>query len=179
MLPPRGKTWISEEHRRLSFIVWYTSRKCCSWIKLPFMGAVSFRLSQGLLTLMCNNSKLKADINFSLFCFVDKDPKSITSCKISWFSTRGLCYSVWGKTPVIHNFGFNSETILPITILLVDKDTYMASPQNAISVCRSEPYLWKYFMFCIKYIFFQCFHFLRNIDNYLRWVSKSKISVLK
>ena len=30
-------------------------------------GAVSFRFSQGLLTLICNNSKLKADINFSFF----------------------------------------------------------------------------------------------------------------
>ena len=30
-------------------------------------GAVSYRFSQGLLTLMCNNSKLKADINFFFF----------------------------------------------------------------------------------------------------------------
>ena len=30
-------------------------------------GAVSYRLSQGLLTLMCNNSELKADINFFFF----------------------------------------------------------------------------------------------------------------
>ena len=32
-----------------------------------FKGAVSYRFSQGLLTLMCNNSKLKADINFFFF----------------------------------------------------------------------------------------------------------------
>ena len=32
-------------------------------------GAVSYRFSQGLLTLMCNNSELKADINF-FFCSV-------------------------------------------------------------------------------------------------------------
>ena len=30
-------------------------------------GAVSYRFSQGLLTLMCNNSELKADINFFFF----------------------------------------------------------------------------------------------------------------
>ena len=30
-------------------------------------GAVSYRFSQGLLTLMCNNSKLKADINLFFF----------------------------------------------------------------------------------------------------------------
>ena len=30
-------------------------------------GAVSYRFLQGLLTLMCNNSKLKADINFFFF----------------------------------------------------------------------------------------------------------------
>ena len=29
----------------------------------PVKGAVSYRFLQGLLTLMCNNSKLKADIN--------------------------------------------------------------------------------------------------------------------
>ena len=33
------------------------------WLK----GAVSYRFSQGLFTLMCNNSKLKADINFFFF----------------------------------------------------------------------------------------------------------------
>ena len=32
-----------------------------------FKGAVSYRFSQGLLTLMCNNSELKADINFFFF----------------------------------------------------------------------------------------------------------------
>ena len=32
-----------------------------------FKGAVSYRFSQGLLTLMCNNSKLKADIYFLFF----------------------------------------------------------------------------------------------------------------
>ena len=30
-------------------------------------GAVSYRFSQRLLTLMCNNSKFKADINFFFF----------------------------------------------------------------------------------------------------------------
>ena len=30
-------------------------------------GAVSYRFSQGLLTLMCNNSKMKADINVFFF----------------------------------------------------------------------------------------------------------------
>ena len=33
------------------------------WVK----GAVSYRFSQGLLTLMCNNPELKADINFFFF----------------------------------------------------------------------------------------------------------------
>ena len=35
--------------------------------KAVLKGAVSYRFSQGLLTLMCNNSKLKADINFFFF----------------------------------------------------------------------------------------------------------------
>ena len=30
-------------------------------------GVVSYRFSQGLLTLMCNNLELKADINFFFF----------------------------------------------------------------------------------------------------------------
>ena len=30
-------------------------------------GAASYRFSQGLLTLMCNNSKLQADVNFFFF----------------------------------------------------------------------------------------------------------------
>ena len=85
-----------------------------------FKGAVSYRFSQGLLTLMCNNSKLKADINFFFFfCCVGKHPKSITGCKNLWFNTWWLCYSVWGKTHVFHNSGFNSETILPISIFLL------------------------------------------------------------
>ena len=37
------------------------------WQKTPVKGAVSYRFSQGLLTLMCNNSELKADINFFFF----------------------------------------------------------------------------------------------------------------
>ena len=39
------------------------------WIllKVFLKGAVSYRFSQGLLTLMCNNSELKADINFFFF----------------------------------------------------------------------------------------------------------------
>ena len=36
-------------------------------IKSQVKGAVSYWFSQGLLTLMCNNSKLKADINFLFF----------------------------------------------------------------------------------------------------------------
>ena len=36
-------------------------------VSLALKGAVSYRFSQGLLTLMCNNSKLKADINFFFF----------------------------------------------------------------------------------------------------------------
>ena len=124
-----------------------------------FKGAVSYRFSQGLLTLMCNNSELKADINFFIFCCVDKHLKSIAGCKNLWFNTRWLCYSVWGKTPVFHNSGFNSETILPISIFLFDNDTYMPSPQNGIRVCQLELYFWKYFIFCIKYIFFPVFSF--------------------
>ena len=125
------------------------------WVK----GAVSFRFSQGLLTLMCNNSKSKADINFFFFCCVDKDPKSITGCKILWFNTLGLCYTVWGKTPVDHNFIFTFETILPISIFLFDNDTYMASPPNGIRVCQSEPCFRKYFIFCVKCLFFPVFSF--------------------
>ena len=36
-------------------------------IPYQFKGAVSYRFSQGPLTLMCNNSELKADINFLFF----------------------------------------------------------------------------------------------------------------
>ena len=116
-------------------------------------GAVSFRFSQGRLTSMCNNLKLKADISFSFLCCVDKDPKSKTGCKILWFNTWGLCYSVWVKTPLFQNFGFNSEIIVPISNVLFDNDAYMTSPQNGICVCQLEPYFWKYFIFCIKYHF--------------------------
>ena len=35
---------------------------------LAIKGDVSFRFSQGLLNLICNNLKLKADINFFFFC---------------------------------------------------------------------------------------------------------------
>ena len=132
----------------------------CWWnVDKHFKGAVRYRFSQGLLTLMCNNSKLEADINFFFFCCVDKHPKSITGCKNLRFNTRWLCYSVWGKTHVFHNSGFNSETILPISIFLFDNDTYMPSPQNGIRVCQLELYFWKYFIFCIKYIFFPVFPF--------------------
>ena len=41
----------------------HTAHTIVSWLK----GAVSYRFSQGLLTLICNNSKLKADINFFVF----------------------------------------------------------------------------------------------------------------
>ena len=39
----------------------------CHFPKHEFKGAVSYRFSQGLLTLMCNNSESKADINFFFF----------------------------------------------------------------------------------------------------------------
>ena len=47
-----------------------------AWSVVPFVvitaagyvkGAVSYRFSQGLLTLMCNNSELKVDINVFFF----------------------------------------------------------------------------------------------------------------
>ena len=45
--------------------------KCSSLAALEIIEivkrAVSYRFSQGLLTLMCNNSKLKADINLFFF----------------------------------------------------------------------------------------------------------------
>ena len=107
-------------------------------IKMLFKGAVSYRIWQGLLILMCNNSKFIADINFSFFCCVDKHPKSTTGCKNLRSNTWWLCYSVWGKTHVFHNSGFNSENILPISIFLFDNDTYMPSPQNGIRVCQLE-----------------------------------------
>ena len=140
-------------------------------------GAVSYRFSQGLLTLMCNNSKLKADIIF--FFFLLRRQQSITGCKNLRFNTRWLCYNVWGKTHVFHNSGFNSETILPISIFLFDNDTYMPSPQNGIRVCQLELQFWKYFIFCKKYIFFRSFNFFRNIYTYLCGVSKSPGTVLK
>ena len=92
----------------------------------------------------------KQILTFYFFCCVDKHPKSITGCKNLRFNTRWLCYSVWGKT--FHNSGFNSETILPISIFLFDNDTYMPSPQNGIRVCQLELYFWKYFIFCIKHM---------------------------
>ena len=142
-------------------------------------GAVSFRFLQGLLILMCNNSKLKQILTFFFFCCVDKDPKSKTGCKILWLNTRGLCYSVWGKTPVFHNFVFNSETVLLISIFRFDNDTYMVSPENGIHVCQLQPYLWKYFIFCIKCLFLPVFSFFRNIDNHLRGVPKTLGTVMK
>ena len=125
------------------------------WVK----GAVSYRFSQGLLTLMCNNSKLKADINFFYFLL-----RRQTSKVYTWLQKFTIQHPVallqrWGKTHVFHNFGFNSETILPISIFLFDNDIYMPSPQNDIRVCQLEFYFWKYFIFCIKYIFFPVFSF--------------------
>ena len=144
--------------KQLIWTIW-TPLSAVPWKAVQFKGAVSYRFSQGLLTLMCNNSKLKADSNFFFFCCVDKHFKSIAGCKKLWFNTRWLCYSVWGKTPVFRNSGFNSETILPFSIFLFDDDTYMPSPQNGIRVCQLELYFWKYFIFYIKYIFFPVFSF--------------------
>ena len=46
--------------------VWQPQHVSPEYIK-GLKGAVSYRFSQGLLTLMCNNSELKADINFFFF----------------------------------------------------------------------------------------------------------------
>ena len=54
-----------------------------------------------------------------------------------WFNTRWLCYSVWGKTHVFHNSGFNSETILPISIFLFDELVMLSSHDNNL-VCPDE-----------------------------------------
>ena len=131
----------------------------CNILWCVFKGAVSYRFSQGLLTLMCNNSKLKADINFFFFLL-----RRQTSKVYKWVQKFSIQHpvallSVWGKTHVFHNSGFNSETILPISIFLFDNDTYMPSPKNGIRVCQLELYFWKYFIFCIKYIFFPVFSF--------------------
>ena len=76
--------------------------------------AIDFRKDCSLWCVITRN--WKQILTFSFFCCVDKHPKSITSCKNVWFNTRWLCYSVWGKTHVFHNSGFNSETILPVSI---------------------------------------------------------------
>ena len=45
------------------------------WGHDELRGAVSYQFSQGLLTLMCNNSKLKADITFFFFLFLRQTSK--------------------------------------------------------------------------------------------------------
>ena len=67
---------------------------------------------------LCGKNKKKQK-TFSFFCCIDKHLKSITGCKNLWFKTQWLCYSIWGKTPVFHISGFNSETILPISIFFL------------------------------------------------------------
>ena len=111
----------------------FLARKISVANEQSFKGAVSFQFWQGLLTLMCNNLKLKADINFFFF--------------------------------VLHRHGSKVFVIA----FLFDIDANMASSQNGVCVCELEPYFWKYLIFCVKYLFFsRCFHFLHNIDNYIR-----------
>ena len=52
---------LAENHLRLPEVLYVFNIK-----RYILKGAVSFRFSQGLPTLMCNNSKLKADIDFFL-----------------------------------------------------------------------------------------------------------------
>ena len=105
-------------------------------LSLRGLWANDFRKDCSLECVITQNQK--QILTFSFFCCVDKHPKSITSCKNLWFSSQWLCYSVWDKTPVFRNSGFNSETILPISIFLFDNDTYMLSPLNGIRVCQLE-----------------------------------------
>ena len=55
-----AKVYAYLQHRKINAGFSNVSASHIFW----FMGAVSYRFSQGLLNLMCNNSKLKADINF-------------------------------------------------------------------------------------------------------------------
>ena len=86
------------------------------FIQLRGLWAIDFRKDCSLQCVITRN--WKQILTFSFFCCVDKHPKSITGCKNLRFNTRWLCYSVWGKTHVYHNSGFNSETILHISIFL-------------------------------------------------------------
>ena len=52
-------------------------------------GAVSYQFSQGLLTLMCNNSKLKADIKFFFFLLCRQ-----TSKVYNWLQQFTIQYPV-------------------------------------------------------------------------------------
>ena len=128
-----------------------------TFLCLRGLWAIDFRKDSSLCCVITRN--WKQILTFSFFCCVDKHPKSITGCQNLRFNTRWLCYNVWGKTHVFHNSGFNSETLLPISIFLFDNDIYVPSPQNGIRVCQLELYFWKYFIFCIKYIFLPVFSF--------------------
>ena len=53
--------------RHLDTMSWQVNESMERGTVCRVKGAVSYRFSQGLFTLMCNNSKLKADINFFFF----------------------------------------------------------------------------------------------------------------
>ena len=137
------------------FTVIFTWCNMCEILSLRGLWAIDFRKDCSLQCVITWN--WKQILTFTFFCCADKHPKSKTGCKNLRFNTRWLCYSVWGKTHVFHNSGVNSETILPISIFLFHNDTYTPSPQNGFRVCQLELYFWKYFIFCIKYIFFPVF----------------------
>ena len=61
----------------------------------------------------------------------------------------------------------------------------MPSPQNGICVCQLELYFWKYFIFCIKYIFFPVIFKqpwinwwpINNVHD--RWNTNPELMILK
>ena len=150
----------NERHIKQSYLngrwfAWHTWN-LGTWLPPQYaLGAVSFRFSQGLLTLMCKNSTLKADVNFLIFLSI----KSITGCKLLWLNTLGPCYSVLGQNSRFSQFPIQLRNFTTYFIFR-DNDKYIAYPQTDFRVCKLEPYVWKYFIFCIKYKTFSVFHFL-------------------
>ena len=63
-----------------------------------WMGAMSFRFSQGQSILTCNNLRFKAEINFIFLCCVGMTSNPINDCNVLWFNTRGICCSDCAKT---------------------------------------------------------------------------------
>ena len=106
-------------------VLWNSSESIFTRSELK--GAVSYRFLQGLLTLMCNNSKLKADINFFFFLL-----RRQTSKVYNWlqkftiqhfviaFGAKLTFFIILDSTPKLH-YLFHFFFLIMIHICLLPK----------------------------------------------------------